>query len=133
MGDKMSERFDKRDADWPLRPWIMAAICAVAGLIFHFLADTDSSNVVSAARQAGASFIAIAAISFVMTVEQRRWLWSLGFALGWGAVIALVGWFTASYNRQGEIAEFPFLSGLFAVLLAAPLFQTVRDEGAWRF
>nr|MBA2771538.1 DUF4153 domain-containing protein [Sphingomonas sp.] len=25
------------------------------------------------------------------------------------------------------------LSGIFAVLIAAPLFQTVRDEGAWRF
>lgn len=129
----MTMRQDAGTEDWPLRPWIMAAICAVAGLIFEFLADSDSSNTVSAVRQAGASFVAIAAISFVMTVEQRRWLWSLGFALGWGAVIALVGWFTASYNQQGEIAEWPFLSGLFAVLLAAPLFQTVRDEGVWRF
>ena len=32
-----------------------------------------------------------------------------------------------------DIFEFPFLSGIFAVLIAAPLFQTVRDEGAWRF
>ena len=31
----MSERYDERDADWPLRPWIMAAICAVAGLLFE--------------------------------------------------------------------------------------------------
>ena len=129
----MSERYDKRDADWPLRPWVMAAICAVAGLLFEMLADTNSPTGVSAARQAGAAFVAIAAISFVMTVERRRWLWSLAFALGWGLVIALVGWFTASYNQQGEIAEFPFVSGLFAVLLAAPLFQTVRDEGSWRF
>jgi len=69
----------------------------------------------------------------VMTVEQRRLLWALGFALAWGMVVALIGWFTAGYNRQPEIFEFPFLSGVFAVLLAAPLFQTVRDEGAWRF
>ena len=48
-------------------------------------------------------------------------------------MIALVGWFTARYNQQADIFELPFLSGLFAVLLAAPLFQTVRDEGAWRF
>ncbi|MDQ3077428.1 MAG: DUF4153 domain-containing protein [Pseudomonadota bacterium] len=129
----MSERFDTSDAHWPARPWIMAGICAAAGLTFDALADTNSSHSVSALRQAGASFVAVAALSFVMTVEQRRWLWSLAFALGWGTVIALVGWFTASYNQQGEIAEWPFLSGLFAVLLAAPLFQTVRDEGAWRF
>ena len=129
----MSERYDQRDADWPLRPWVMAAVCAVAGLLFQFLADTDSPTAASATRQAGAAFVVVAALSFVMTVEQRRWTWSVAFALGWGAVIALVGWFTASYNQQGEIGEFPFLSGLFAVLLAAPLFQTLRDEGAWRF
>jgi hypothetical protein len=45
----------------------------------------------------------------------------------------LVGWFTASYNSHPTIFEWPFLSGVFAVLIAAPLFQTVRDEGAWRF
>jgi len=129
----MSERFDTRDAAWPLRPWVMAAICAVAGLIFDLLADFSASTGASPLRLSGATFVAVAAVSFVVTVEQRRWLWSLGFALGWGAVIALVGWFTASYNRLPEIFEFPFLSGLFAVLLAAPLFQTVRDEGAWRF
>jgi hypothetical protein len=129
----MSERYDTRDADWPLRPWIMAAICAVAGLVFDFLTDLDTTSTRSAAQQAGATFVAIVAVSFVLTVEQRRWLWSLGFALGWGAVVALVGWFTASYNQSPTIFEWPFLSGVFAVLLAAPLFQTIRDEGAWRF
>ena len=48
-------------------------------------------------------------------------------------MVALVGWFTAQYNHIGDIFEFPFLSGMLAVLIAAPLFQTVRDEGAWRF
>ena len=129
----MSERFDTRDAAWPLRPWIMAAICAVAGLVFDLLVDFSTNAAPPPLRQAAAAFVAIAAVSFVMTVEQRRWLWALGFALAWGMVVALIGWFTAGYNRQPEIFEFPFLSGVFAVLLAAPLFQTVRDEGAWRF
>jgi len=129
----MSNRTDVRDADWPLRPWAMAAICALAGLAFDVLIDSTAPAGPSAARQAAASFVVIAAGSFVITVEQRRWLWSLGFALGWGTVVALVGWFTASYNSRPTIFEWPFLSGLFAVLLAAPLFQTLRDEGAWRF
>jgi len=129
----MSERFDQRDAAWPPRPWIMAAICATAGLLFNLLTDLSSNLAPSPLRQAGATLVAVAAVSFVLTVEQRRWLWSLGFALGWGAVVALIGWFTASYNQHPTIFEFPFLSGVFAVLLAAPLFQTVRDEGTWRF
>jgi hypothetical protein len=45
----------------------------------------------------------------------------------------LVGWFTAQYNQVPDIFEFPFFSGVLAVLVAAPLFQTIRDEGAWRF
>lgn len=128
----MSERQDETTEDWPLRPWIMAAICAVAGLLFHLLTDQVANEPLAIWRQAGGAFVAVAAVSFVLTIERKRWSWSLIFALGWGAVIALVGWFTASYNRQGEIAEFPFLSGIFAVLLAGPLFQTMRDEGARR-
>jgi hypothetical protein len=130
----MAERFDKDDRDWPQRPWIMAAIGALGGLIVHLLTDDYGySNPMPVWKQAGTAFTAIATVSFLLTVELRRWIWSIAFALGWGAVIALVGWFTAQYNQVPDIFEFPFLSGILAVLIAAPLFQTVRDEGAWRF
>ena len=136
----MTMRQDSGTEDWPLRPWIMAAICATAGWAFYLFMDRPvmmATGIMPVWRLAGTTFVAIAAISFVLTVEQRRWLWSLGFAVGWGAVIALVGWFTASYNQYPTIFEWPFLSGVFAVLLAAPLFQTLRDTfsegGAWRF
>ena len=126
----MNLRQDETNEGWPLRPWIMAGICAVAGLLFHLLTDHRWQDPLAAWRQAGATFVVIATVGFVLTVEQRRWLWSLYFALGWGVVIALVGWFTAGYNHKPTIFEWPFLSGIFAVLLAAPLFQTMRDEGA---
>jgi len=130
----MAERFDTEDRDWPLRPWIMAAIGAVGGLIVHLLTDRYGySDPMPVWKQAATSFTVISVISFLLTVELRRWTWSVAFAVGWGAVIALVGWFTAQYNHVPEIFEFPFLSGILAVLIAAPLFQTVRDEGAWRF
>ena len=128
----MTMRQDSGTEDWPLRPWIMAAICAVAGLLFHLLSDHPFAEPLAAWRQAGATFVVIATVAFVLTVEQKRWLWSLYFALGWGVVIAMVGWFTAEYNHKPTIFEWPFLSGIFAVLLAAPLFQTMRDEGARR-
>ena len=129
----MAERLDTQAEEWPLRPWVMAAIGAVAGLIFHLFVHEASHATLSAEKQAAATFVAVATLSFIVTVERRRWLWAAGFAGGWGAVIALVGWFTASYNRGGEIVEFPFLAGIAAVLIAAPLFQTIRDGGAWRF
>ena len=129
----MNERYDQADLSWPSRPWIMAAICGIAGLLFDLILDTDSPGPRLATSQAAATFVAIAAVAFVLTVEQRRWTWSLAFASAWALVIAFVGWFTASYNQTPSIFEWPFLSGIFAVLLAAPLFQTLRDEGAWRF
>jgi hypothetical protein len=128
----MNSRQDEREA-WPQRPWIMAGLCAVAGFIFDLLTDFSYNAPPQPMREAAAAFVIVATISFVITVELRRWTWTAAFALGWGLVIAFVGWFTASYNHQPEIAEWPFLAGLFAVLIAAPLFQTVRDEGRWRF
>ena len=131
----MTERFDTEDRDWPMRPWIMAAIGAMGALVVHLLTDghTGYDQSFPVWKQSATAFTVVATIAFLLTVELRRWTWSVGFALGWGAVIALVGWFTAQYNFHGEIMEFPFLSGILAVLIAAPLFQTVRDEGAWRF
>ena len=131
----MAERFDDQNLAWPQRPWIMAAIGAVGGLIVHLLTDghTGYGDVFPVWKQAATAFTVVVTIAFLLTVELRRWTWALGFALGWGAVIALVGWFTAQYNRVPEIMEFPFLSGILAVLIAAPLFQTIRDEGGWSF
>ena len=131
----MAERFDTQDRDWPSRPWIMAAIGAVGGLVVHLLTDghTGYGQVFPVWKQAATAFTVVATIALLLTVELRRWTWSIAFAVGWGAVIALIGWFTAQYNHVPEIVEFPFLSGILAVLIAAPLFQTVRDEGRWRF
>jgi len=131
----VTERFDAEDRDWPQRPWIMAAIGAAAGLAIFFLTDRsgDYSTPFPVWRQVATAFTIVAAVSFLLTVELRRWVWAVLFAVGWGAVIALVGWFTAQYNQVPEIFEAPFFSGILAVLIAAPLFQTVRDEGAWRF
>jgi hypothetical protein len=124
---------EQDQAAWPLRPWIMAAIGAVTGLVFNALTDFPSTGLPRPGQLAFATLVAVAAISFIITVEKRRWWWSAAFAVGWGVVVALVGWFTARYNSRPTIFEWPFFSGLFAVMLAAPLFQTVRDEGAWRF
>jgi hypothetical protein len=111
---RISARLDDNDAPWPLRPWIMAAICAVAGLIFHLLIDHHYDDPLAPWRSA----LAVAAVVFVLGVELRRWHWALGFALLWGAVLGLIAWQTAAYNLQGSPIEWPFWSGLLAVLVA---------------
>ena len=119
----------RRDEVWAERPALMAVLGAVAGLIFYMLTDHSPD----AAAEAIATFVGVATISFILTAEKLRLHWAALFAVGWGLVVALIGWSTARYNLNPTIFEFPFFSGIFAVLLAAPLFQTVRDEGGWRF
>ncbi len=149
--DATLRRFDADDAPWPWRPWIMAAICAVAALIFYWLIHVPASEWINGKqvaaprqwglvdgnltpfRQALAVFVGVGTIAFVLTVELRRWWWSLLFALGWGIVTASAGYFTALYNRSGDLFDFPFFAGIFAVLLAAPLFQAARDLGRRAF
>lgn len=126
-----SIRRSAEDESWTLRPWIWAIICAVGAFAVNRLVDQNGDLAIW--RQVAATFVIIATLAFVLTAELRRLLWAVAFALAAAAILAFVGWFTASYNKGGEIAEYPFLAGLFALLIAAPLFQTVRDEGAWRF
>ncbi len=123
----VSARLDDNDAPWPLRPWIMAAICAVAGLVFHLLIDRSYDAPAAAWRDALAAFVAISAVVFVLGVELRRWHWAAGFAAAWGAVMGLITWHSAGYNLNGSPVEWPFWSGILAVLVATPLFQTRRD------
>lgn len=124
-------RHSSEDEAWPLRPWIWAVLGALAGFTVNRLLDVDPDP--SIGRQVAATFVIVATLGFLLTGELRRLLWAMLFALGAGAVLGFVGWFTASYNKGGEMAEYPFLAGIFALLIAAPLFQTVRDEGSWRF
>lgn len=122
-----SSRLDDSDPPWSLRPWIMAAICAAAGLVFHLLVDHSYDDALAPWRSALATAVAVATLVFVLGVERRRWHWALGFALLWGAILGLIAWQTAAYNLQGNPVEWPFWSGMLAVLVATPLFQTRRD------
>lgn len=131
---RVSARLDDNDPPWPLRPWIMAAICAAAGLAFHALVDHSYDDTLAQWRSALATAVAVVAVVFVLGVELRRWHWALGFALLWGVVLGLIAWQTAAYNLQGSPIEWPFWSGMLAVLVATPLFQTRRDVAPdWRF
>ncbi len=131
---RSSARLDDNDPPWPLRPWIMAAICAVAGLFFHLLVDHHYDDALAHWRSALATAVAVTTVVFVLGVELRRWHWALGFALLWGLVLGLIAWQTAAYNLQGNPVEWPFWSGMLAVLVATPLFQTRRDVAPdWRF
>ena len=114
---------------WPIRPWLMAGVGAIAGLIFWLLVDMPGGADPPPIRQAAAAFVMVAAGSFLIAAERVRLGWAVAFAVTWGAIIGMIGFYTATYNFRGEIVEFPFLSALLAVGIAGPLFQVIRDRG----
>ncbi len=133
--DDGGDRLDGRA--WPERAWIMAGLLGAMGLAFGLLVDRGDRAYVDPMpiwRQLSATFLFVAGIATVLVTQPRRWRWAAIFAVATGLVVVGVGWSTAQYNSvRPTLFEWSFLSALFAALLAAPLFQTVRDEGRWRF
>ncbi|TXC68997.1 DUF4153 domain-containing protein [Sphingorhabdus soli] len=130
-GDRLDERA------WPERAWIMAGLLGAMGLAFGLLVDRGERGYADPLpiwRQLTAAFLFVTGIATVLVTQPRRWRWAAIFAVATGLVVARVGWSTVQYNTvRPSLFEWSFLSALFAALLAAPLFQTVRDEGRWRF
>lgn len=116
------------DVPWPARPWVMALIGAVTGLLIWFCGETWSDAL---GEQLAASLIAgllIGATSFVLSVEERRWHWSALFSLFWGVIGGLVFWQVMGSNGGREPFAWPFVSVVLAILIATPFFQAKRDE-----
>lgn len=110
-----------------MRPWILAAICAVAGLAFYHLVDGSFTAKNSALSSGLAAFVAVASLSFALGVERRRWTWAAGFSLFWGVVIGVIMGRIVGYAYDGHYGAWPVFSAIFAALIATPFFQTRRD------
>jgi hypothetical protein len=134
----MNDGSDNRGAaPWPQRAWIMAALLGAMGLAFGLLVSRGNRSYADPMpiwRQLSATFLFVTGVAAVLVAQKRRWSWATIFAVATGLVVVGVGWSTAQYNTvRPTLFEWSFLAALFAALLAAPLFQTVRDEGGWRF
>lgn len=123
-----SLRRDEMDAPWHSRPLAMAALCATAGLIFYLLVDHGRYEHLERWHVSAATFVAVATLVFTLGVELRRLSWAVLFAIFWGTVMAFVGWMAVGFTTDGSPVQWPFLSGVLAVLVATPIFQTWRDH-----
>ena len=127
----------REDGGWPLRPVILAAIGVATAVFVQQLLHQDYrpggiAPPPSAARIAIAAMVVTAALSFGYVAERTRLLWAAAFAGVVGIVAGLVFWW-----NNGPSGEFLWdwrSAALFlAIAIAAPLFQTARDEAAWRY
>lgn len=107
-------------ADWPLRPWLLAGLLGLAGLLIHFITHENEDV---AWRVALAAFVLFGALAAAFTLEQERWKAPSLFALAIGAVMAGLAWRAVQYGESLPDEQYGFAAGVVASALALPLFQ----------
>jgi hypothetical protein len=106
--------------DWPLRPWLLAGLLAIAGLLIHFF--TNEKDDVPW-RAAVAAFVFFGSLAAAFTVERQRWKEPVAFALVIGLVMAGLAFRAVNYGDYLADEQYGFASGVVATALALPLFQ----------
>ncbi|MGH6780831.1 MAG: DUF4153 domain-containing protein, partial [Sphingomonadaceae bacterium] len=124
------EKVDEMPA-WPLRGWALAALGGAIGLFIHLLTDVPDQYRMTdnAFRLAAATFLGVAGIAFALTLERVRIGWSAGFAVVAGLVVASVIYWNGGPGDWSANDGWRLFCGAVAICIAAPLFQTIRDEG----
>lgn len=127
----------REDGRWRLRPAITAGVGLIAALMIHHLLDRDWTGgrmppPPGALEVAFAALIATGAIAFVFTAERLRLAWAIIFAATVGLLAGLVVWWNGGPGVE-SLWDWRSASLIVAIGIAAPLFQTARDEGAARF
>lgn len=113
-----------RDRDeWPLRPWVTAALLGLAGLLIHFVTGSSGVDTRDGWRAAAMAFLFFGSLSFAFTLERTRWKEPLAFALIAGLVMAGLAWRAVAGGDDYAGTEFGFIAGLIATAIALPLFQ----------
>ncbi|GAB5348124.1 DUF4153 domain-containing protein [Alteriqipengyuania sp. 357] len=123
VADTERERHSARsrvETDWPLRPWIFAGLLALAGLAIHLLTDNAYE---SGPRFAAAAFIAFACGAFVFTAERGRYGAPAIFSVVTGLVVGGLTWRAVGAGNDVADSGYAVAAGVFACLLAVPLFQ----------
>jgi len=129
----MEEALERND-DWAWRPWLLAALGAIAGLSIHLIMGDDRYGTqYSALQMSSAMFVGCFAVLIGFTLERARWQWSLGFSFAAALTAALVAWWNGAPEEWSDAESWRMICALLSIAIAAPLFQTARDQAAWRF
>jgi len=118
---------------WSWRPLLLAGLGLATGLAVHAIVGDKGPLPLSALQSSAAAFLTVFAGLTVFTLERRRWQWALGFAVAGAAVSALLLYGSGNTDSWSATEAWRTVSLFVAILTAAPLFQTARDEGALRF
>ena len=109
-------------ADWPLRPWLLGGLLALAGLLIYLITDDFGDE--EPWRAAAAAFAGFGGLAAAFTLTQRRPQEPVAFALIIGLVMGGIAWQLVSADGHRTGLDYAFAAGCFFSLLALPLFQS---------
>lgn len=131
----MISETDSERADWNVRPWLLAAMGAFTGAIIHLILGDDNfrPELLSALKTASVAFVGSLAILTGFTLERERWQWSIIFAFIAALAIGPILYWNGAPDQWSGGDGWRVVCIFLSVAIAAPLFQTARDQGARRF
>ena len=127
----MSDGSGVRVTEWPLRPWALAALLGLAGLLLHFVTDWEYNDI-EAWRAALAGFLFFGPLALAFTLERDRWRSPLAFALAVGVVMAGIAWRVARAEDHYADEGYWLAAAIVSIALALPLFQAGFHKFRWR-
>ncbi|OYY78485.1 MAG: hypothetical protein B7Y43_06310 [Sphingomonas sp. 28-62-20] len=116
---------------WPVRPLLLAGIGAAAALAIQQLLGQGSAPPVD--RVAVAIGIGTAAVGFGFVAEKVRLGWAIAFTIVIGLAAGLIVYWQGTPGGSPDFWNWRLTSLFLAIAIAAPIFQTARDEGRWHF
>lgn len=125
----MTTPIEDQDQRWPLLPFMLAGLGLATGLVVHWIIGTDYQPQISAIRLALLSFVSVSVLVFGFVAIRQDLRRSIGFALGCGAVAALILYFNGDTSGWGDTEGWRVFSLALAIGIAAPLFQAGRESG----
>lgn len=111
------------EANWPLRPWVLAGLLGTAGLLIHFASGGSGPDTAVGWRAALTAFLFFAPLALAFTLERARWSGPAVFAALAGAVMAGLAWRAVAGADDLAGEEYGFIAGVIATGIALPLFQ----------
>ena len=115
--------------EWDKRPWVLAGLLGLAGLLVHFISE-DGDTI--AWRMAVTAALVFGSLALAFTLSPEKWRGSAIFSGVVALVMAGIAWRATSAGDRYSDAEFWVAAGVLAVTLALPLFQASFHRLRWK-
>ncbi|MBX7539938.1 DUF4153 domain-containing protein [Qipengyuania sphaerica] len=126
----MTDNESTHISDWSMRPWVLAAMLGIAGLLVWYLTDVPQREF-TPWRAALGAFVFFGAGGFALTVDRANWKRPLAFSLLIGAIMAGIAWRVAGADDHYSDAGYWMAAGVVSIVLAIPLFQSGFHRLRW--